>query len=313
MVTISTDIDSTQTRKATLLLLIGAASIGLAPIFVRLAVTEGGVGSVAAGFWRMFIGAIGFALIGFTQNRKPNTKPFQLAVRDVIRLGFIPAVIAGVLFALDLISWHISFEYTNVANATLLANLSSFFVPMCGVLFFKEPFRKSLAIGGICAIGGVTCLILFGAAPAGAAITEYKYLGDGLAFLTAFFYTGYMLSTKVLAKRLNANALMLVVSGLSAVLLFGASLLLHSPIIPNTPQGWQWILCLGCVSQIMGQGLVAKALTLLPVSQSALLLLFAPVSSAICGVIILGQSLVFGQLVGVLFTISGIAIVSSRR
>lgn len=300
-------------RRAVIYLLIGGTSIGLAPIFTRLAVGQGGVGSIAAGFWRMCIGAIGFAVLGFLQNRKTVGKTFHESLKDVFDIGFKAAVIAGVMFALDLIAWHISFEYTSVANATLLANLSSFFVPICGILFFKEPFRKSLVAGGICATSGVICLVHFGVAPRDAAISDFKYLGDALAFLTAFFYTGYMLSTKHLAKRLNAGALMLVVSSLSAALLLGSSLILNSRVIPEAQIGWIWILCLGGVSQVMGQGFVAKALTVLPVSQSALMLLAAPVSSALFGVLILGQTLQPGQLLGVVFTIAGIGIVGSRK
>lgn len=300
-------------RRATMYLLIGGSAIGLAPIFARLVVTQGGVGSIAAGFWRMFIGAIGFALLGFFQRKKDGQAPFAESVSEVLRIGRNAAVIAGVMFAFDLIAWHISFEYTSVANATLLANLSSLMVPLCGVLIFKETFRKSLAAGGLFAIAGVVCLVLFGAAPQGAAISEYKYLGDGLAFLTAFFYTGYMLSTKNLASRLNAGALMLVVSTISAVLLLLTSLLLKIPVLPTAPIGWVWILCIGGFSQIMGQGLVARALTRLPVSQSALMLLSAPVSSAVFGVLILDQTLKPGQLVGVVLTIIGIAIIGTRR
>lgn len=300
-------------RRATMYLLIGGTAIGLAPIFVRLAVSQGGIGSIAAGFWRMCIGAIGFALIGFMQRSMPDRAPFSESIAEVFRIGRKAAVIAGVMFACDLIAWHISFEYTSVANATLLANLSSLFVPLCGVLIFKETFRKSLAAGGLFAIAGVTCLVLFGSAPQGVAVSAYKYLGDGLAFLTAFFYTGYMLSTKNLARRLNAGALMLVVSSISAVVLLLSSIYMQSPVVPTAPVGWLWILCLGGISQIMGQGFVAKALTRLPVSQSALMLLSAPVSSAMFGVLILDQNLKPGQMVGVVLTIAGIAIIGTRR
>ena len=305
--------EALSNRRATMYLLIGGSAIGLAPIFARLAVTQGGVGSIAAGFWRMCIGAIGFALLGFTQRAKEGRPAFAESIAEVWRIGRKAAVIAGVMFACDLIAWHISFEYTSVANATLLANLSSLMVPLCGVLIFKEVFRKSLAAGGLFAIAGVACLVLFGNAPQGAATSEYKYLGDGLAFLTAFFYTGYMLSTKNLASRLNAGALMLVVSTISAVLLLMTSLYLQTPVLPTAQVGWIWILCLGGFSQIMGQGLVARALTRLPVSQSALMLLAAPVSSAVFGVLILGQNLEPGQMVGVVLTITGIAIIGTRR
>lgn len=302
----------TSYRRSITLLLCGAMAIGLAPIFVRLAVTEGGVGSIAAGFWRMFIGAIGFAIIGLLRGRNDRFQ-FQRSIADVMRLAWIPASIAGVVFALDLIAWHTSFEYTSVANSTLIANLSSLIVPLCGVLLFKEPFRKSLLIGGVFAMTGVVLLVLFGSAPKGLTHSDFKFLGDGLAFLTAFFYATYMLLTKQLAKHLRAESLMLVVSAVSAVVLIVAAIFLQSNIIPTMSVGWLWILCLGIVPQLIGQGLVAKALTELPVSISALMLLSAPVSSAIFGFLILDQDLRVGQMIGIVFTLIGIAIVGRKR
>ncbi len=298
--------------KSIVFLTMGALAIGMAPILVRLTVTQGGVGSIAAGFWRMSIGAIGFALIGFFSSGEQSPR-FSKSLGDVFRNARIPALLAGAVFALDLISWHISFEYTSVANSTLLANLSSLIVPVCGVILFKEPLRRSLIVGGAFAIFGVFLLVWFGHAPKDISHSDFKFLGDALAFLTAFFYASYMLLTKHLAKHLRADALMLVVSAVSGGILLLASLILDSNVLPDTTIGWAWVLCLGLVPQVIGQGLVAKALTKLPVSISALMLLSAPVSSAIFGFLILGQEIQGGQFMGIALTLIGIAIVARRR
>jgi drug/metabolite transporter (DMT)-like permease len=83
-------------------------------------------------------------------------------------------------------------------------------------------------------------------------------------------------------------------------------------ILPTNDSGWIWILGLGLISQVMGQGLIAKALALMPVGQSALLLLFAPVSTAVFSWLFIGEALPEGQFVSVMITLIGIAIVARR-
>lgn len=295
------------------ILLFGSTAIGMAPIFTRLMVERGGVGSVGAGFWRMFVGALGFLILGL---RSPAGRmQFLSSVAHVFRAAPMAVSAAGLMFALDLTAWHISFEYTSVANSTLIANLSSLLVPAAGILFFKEQLKPSMIAGGLVAICGVICLVVYGKVPT-QLIREgegFGLFGDALALLTAFFYTGYMVATKFLTGRFSTTALMCAVCGVSAVGLLISSSMLQSNLWPQSLEGWLWIAMLGFVSQILGQGLIAKALIEIPVSMSALLLLAAPVSSAVFGFLFLHQSMTWGQIGGVALTLVGIAIVARNR
>ena len=76
-------------------LVFGACVIGLSPILVRLTET----GPAAAGFWRL---AFAMPLLAIMTRRTsgPLGRPSQIAL------------IAGVMFALDLGFWHYGIKYT---------------------------------------------------------------------------------------------------------------------------------------------------------------------------------------------------------
>ena len=294
---------------AVIYLLMGAMAIGLAPIFVKLLMTSTAVGPVAAGFWRMCIGALGFALmILVSRTRNESIKSIKSLLVDARS----PVIMAGVFFALDLAAWHTSFAYTSVAASTLIANLSAVLVPLAGVIFFKESFSRKIVFGGFLAVTGVACLTLSRAVGSGG-IGQHSYLlGEGLAFLTAFFYTGYMLCVKNLSKRFSSRSLMFLSSATSAAILFIIVVASGQEFIPEQRDGWLWILMLGLISQVAGQGFIARALAVLPVSQSALILLSAPVATALFGWIILGEALSNTQILSVIVTLLGIGMVANR-
>ena len=295
--------------RAVIYLLMGAMAIGLAPIFVKLLMTSTTVGPVAAGFWRMFIGALGFAVMMLlSRDRGQSGKSIKQLLAD----ARFPVVMAGVFFALDLAAWHTSFAFTSVAASTLIANLSAVLVPLAGVIFFKESFNRKIVLGGLLAVTGVACLTMSRAGGSGV-VGQHSYLfGEGLAFLTAFFYTGYMLCVKSLSRRFSSRSLMFLSSAISSVILFVFAMAMGQGLIPERSDGWLWILSLGLISQVAGQGLITKALAVLPVSRSALILLSAPVVTAVFGSVFLGEGLSSLQWSAVFVTILGIGIVATR-
>ncbi|WP_258861943.1 DMT family transporter [Streptococcus milleri] len=61
----------------------------------------------------------------------------QLSKKQILTI-----VLAGAFLAGDLTLWNISFSYTSVANANLLANLTPFTVIPFSYFFFKEKMTK---------------------------------------------------------------------------------------------------------------------------------------------------------------------------
>ena len=98
----------TADRRALAALVLGACVIGLAPILARLT----GTGPAAAGFWRLLFAG---PLLLLPALGRPGVL--------VAGRAWLWGLGAGVLFALDLGSWHYGVFMTSVANASTKARL----------------------------------------------------------------------------------------------------------------------------------------------------------------------------------------------
>lgn len=257
----------------------------------------------------MAIGTLGFGVLILL---RPDRKKSLAELSSLAKTSSLPISLAGILFACDLAAWHTSFEYTSVASSTLIGNTSAILVPLCGVLFFREVFKANLALGGVMAMAGVVGLVLLRTNAGRDASHDSLLMGEGLALITACLYTGYMLIIKRAVGSGSARTIMLISSAISALILCVLANSLNQAILPAAKIAWVWIFALGLICQMLGQGLVAKALTVLPVSQSALILVTAPASTAIFGWVILGETLTLSQIACVGLSLLGITIVARR-
>src|SRR6478736_2371190 len=93
-------------------LIAGNVALALGAWFVRLADS----GPVSAGFWRIALALPLLALFA-----RANRQPL-----GGLRRGTIAVVLTGgVLFGLDVASWHLGIGLTRMANATLFGNAGS--------------------------------------------------------------------------------------------------------------------------------------------------------------------------------------------
>src|SRR5690349_2450163 len=93
-------------------LLVGNAALAMGPWFVRLADS----GPVSAGFWRVALALPVLALLA-----RANRQPLTGIPRGVL----LAVLLGGVLFGLDIASWHTGIGYTRLANSTLFGNAGS--------------------------------------------------------------------------------------------------------------------------------------------------------------------------------------------
>ena len=273
------------------LLLAGAACIAFAPIFVRL--SEAGPTSTA--FWRCALAVP--VLYVWLRRQAPAEEP-ALSRPDRSYLA-----LAGVFFACDLGVWHLSIQYTSVANATLLANVAPLFVTLGGFLLFRERFTRLFLLGLALALAGAG--VLMGES---ARISPASFGGDLLGVLTAVFYAGYILTVGQLRTRLSTRTVMFWTTLVSAILLWPAALASGEQIIPSSAAGWVTLVALALVCQALGQGLIAFALAHLPAAFSSVSLLLQPVLAALLAWALFAEALGAVQGLGALAVLAGIAL-----
>lgn len=266
----------------------GATFIALSPIWVRVA----DVGPTASAFWRVALAVpLLWGLVALLP--RPVAAPR--------RAGWLLAA-AGLAFAGDLAFWHWSIQATSVANATLLANLSSIFVTLAAWLLWRERPSTLFVVGLALALGGVALLVR---ASLGSSPTAL--LGDAYGVVTAMFYAWYLLTVKRL-RDLGAATLrlMAVTTSLTAVFLLPLALASGESMLPAGARGWLVLLGLAWITHAGGQGLITYALAHLPAAFSSVGLLLQPVLAAAFAWVLLAEPLGPLQIAGGAVVLAGI-------
>jgi drug/metabolite transporter (DMT)-like permease len=131
-------------------------------------------------------------------------------------------------------------------------------------------------------------------------------IGDGLAFITAFFYAGYLLVLNRARKKFTAFSSMAISTFASMLTLLTITCLSGELAMPQTEMAWIILFALALFAHILGQGLIAYALPYLSVTFSSTALLIQPMVAAIAGWFFFSEYLDFSQVIGMLIALVGI-------
>jgi len=281
----------TDTRHVRLLplaaLLLGNVALAMGPWFVRLADT----GPVSAGFWRVALALPVLALLA-----RANKQPLGGIPRKLV----LAVLVGGVLFGLDIASWHIGIGFTRLANAAVFGNAGSLILMVWGFIAWRRLPKGREWPALAAALGGAA--ILMGRSFEISAVTLY---GDLFCLLAGILYAGYLLILKDARKMLGSWAL-LTWSALGSVpILLGIALLLGEPVWPHN---WAPILGLFVSSQLIGQGCLVYSLKHFSPLVIGIALLTQPAVAALAGWISFGEVLTALDLFGVALVASALVL-----
>lgn len=267
-------------------LLGGACVIGMAAILVRMS----DAGPSATGFWRLIFAMPLLALMTW-RTAGSIGKPPKMALW------------AGLFFALDLGFWHYGIQYTSVANATVLTNLTPVVVTAFAWIFLRQKPRALFLVAVAAAVGGAS---LMAYAKGGAALRNQP-LGDALSVATALWYALYFLTMAEGRKTEVASRMMFWAGVAGAPLLLAATLLLGEPLTPATGVGWAACAALGLM-HVAGQGSIAWAMGRLPTSTASVVVLVQPVVAAWLGWLLFAEAIGPLQGLGAAMTLAGVVL-----
>ena len=270
-------------------LLLGAAAIAFAPIFVRLSDT----GPTASAFWRVTLALAPLWLWVWMSPRAERARS----------LPWKPLAVAGLCFAGDLGAWHVSIMYTTVANSTLEANFAPIFVTLGAWLLFRARVSRLFLIALAVTLGGAVVLIGPNFGLGGRAL-----VGDALGVLTAVFYAGYMLAIKSASARTSTASLMAVSTAIAAIALLPYGLATADVFMPQSASGWLVLVGLALIPHVAGQSLIAYGFAHLPASFSSVSLLLQPVLATVYAWALLGEAMGPVQMLGGLVVLAGICL-----
>ena len=267
--------------------------IAFSGIFYRFAEVSPSTATV----FRCLYGLPILALVGWYEHRRFGPLPSRAVWL---------AVIAGVFFAGDLLSWHHAVDAVGAGLATVLGNLQVIVVGIVAWLLFKERPPRSVLLAvpivlvGVVLISGVVGSGAYGVNPP---------LGVTLGLFTAVAYAGYLLIIRRGSNDLRRPAGPVAISTASTSLVaivVGAFLGELDPIPAWPSHGW--LLLLGITSQSIGYLIISISLPRLPAALVSIILLAQPVATVILARILLAEEPSAAQLAGVALVVGGIAV-----
>lgn len=250
-------------------------AVSLAAIFIRLSERE--IGANATVFNRLWIATVVFAVWNGADAARSRMSGAEPEVRSHYTLRDLILLIAvGVVSSASLGFWAWSLTQTNVANSTVLRNLTPLFTTLGGWLLLGRRFDNRFLVGMAIALVGAIAIGLDDLQTAGDNLA-----GDIAALLSAMFYAGNLLIAEHLRTKFPATTILMWRCFIGSILILPLVLLAGDRVFPYSWQGWLAVIALAVVCQAFGQGLLIHSLGRLSSGFVALFLLLEPAIAAI--------------------------------
>jgi drug/metabolite transporter (DMT)-like permease len=271
---------------------VGALAIAFSGIFYLAS----GVSPSTGVFFRCLYGLPILLLVAYFERRR---------LGPMSRRSVGLAATAGVLFAVDLLTFHYAVDLIGAGLGTVMGNLQVVIVPLAAwALLGERPGRTVLAalpvvVAGVVLISGVV---------GGGAYGSNPQLGVVIGLVTAASYSGYLLVIRRASpdrRPAGPVAVATVVTGVGA-LLWGSAVGDFDPV-PTMP-AHAYLVALGVLSQSVGYLAIQVSLPRLPAAITSVLLLVQPVTTVFLAALLLGEAPSPAQLAGVALVIGGIAL-----
>ena len=250
-------------------------AVSLAAIFIRLSERE--IGPNATVFNRLWIATVVFGVWNGADAARRRMSEREPQVRSNYTLGdFLLLTAVGVVSSASLGFWAWSLTQTNVANSTVLRNLTPLFTTLGGWLLLGRRFDNRFLVGMVVALAGAIAIGLDDLQTAGDHLA-----GDITALLSAMFYAGNLLIAEHLRTKFSATIILMWRCCIGSILILPLVLLAGDRVFPYSWQGWLAVIALAVICQAFGQGLLIHSLGRLSSGFVALFLLLEPVITAI--------------------------------
>ena len=288
----------TTEKSAMLMVGCGAFLISFSGVFVKWA----DVSPMMAGFYRTFLGGLIILLILLLRRKPPRIRS------GILWLGLL----AGILFALDLVLWHTSIHFIGPGLATILANFQVFLLALYGVTVLGETLGWRLGISIFLAMVGLYLL----------AGVDWQQLGQTyqsgvmLGLVAAVCYAGYLLVLRRLQSGADAPSplvnlciISLVTAGLLASITWSRG---DSFAVPDA-QSWLALIAYAFFSQVCGWWLITTGLPRVRTSLSGLLLLLQPSLAFLWDVLLFDPRVTVASIFGAAVALTAIYLGITRR
>jgi drug/metabolite transporter (DMT)-like permease len=189
-------------------------------------------------------------------------------------------------------------------NATLFNNTSAFFLPLLMWGVFSEKISLRTLLTAIFGFSG--CILLAGES---FTISLNNLIGDLVALLSGLMVTSYVIVVKRIRARLSAGLVMFWTGVISLLGMGIFGLVFGESFYPFTRNDWISLFGQAILVHSLGQGCLAYSFGKISASYGALIMLLAPVTAAILGWTIYGETLSVTKVIGIVIIMTSIIVV----
>ncbi|MBU1342449.1 MAG: DMT family transporter [Proteobacteria bacterium] len=265
-------------------LLIGALIISFSSVLVKTS----HVSSTVSAFYRVFFGSF-FLICGCILKKEFKKKSLK---KNIL------AIVCGLLFALDLWTWHLSIQYVGPGLATILGNCQVFVLSIVGFLVFKEKIRITFVLSVPLAFFGLFLIIGVDMDH----LSHDHFIGIALGLATAVFYSMFLLLLRHLQSDEKEFSLFYYLMVLSVACSFFLGCKVYSSNdsfgIPDMVT-LSSLICLGLFIQSLAWVMISNALPKVNASHAGLILLLQPALSFVWDVLFFNRQTGLAGWIGV--------------
>ena len=261
-----------------------AASMALVGSYVGLSKLLVAVFPVLLLAWLRF-GIAAVAMAHWVQ-RAPGEAP--LSPRDR-RLLFWESFLGNFLFSICML-YGVQLTSALAAGVTMAAIPAA--VAVLSRVFLGEHIRPRVAVAIACAMAGIALLALARSGSAETAVSAWEYLGYGLLLAAVLCEASYV----VIGKRLTGNvsprriSALINLWGLALVTPFGIWQALSFDFSAVTLPTWGLLVFYAIAASMVTVWLWMQGLRHVPSSRAGVFTVLLPVSAALVGIVVLGES-----------------------
>lgn len=256
-------------------LVMGAVMISFSGVWVKAS----HVTPTTSAFYRVLFGGLFLFIAAF----------FKREVKWIGGRHLLVGLICGLLFAIDLVCFHISIRWVGPGLGTILPNFQVFILATVGASFLGERLRPAALISMPIAVAGLFMIVGI----------DWKNLdvvyrfGIYAGLMAAVFYSAFLLTLRKLQSDQNGESVYLVlmlVSLITACLLGGEIIRAEDTFqIPDLQSFWA-LAALGFFSQAVGWVLIAGAIPHVRAALAGLILLLQPALAFVWDVLFFGRA-----------------------
>ena len=212
------------------------------------------------------------------------------------------SLVGGVLFSIHQMLYFTSLKLTTVANVTILGALQPALVLLLAGRMFGERVTARAVVWSLVAFAG-TAIVVLGAVDT----PSWSPLGDGLACLNLFAFTGYFLASKRFRPRVGAWQYVVGMTTVSGLMMLAATLATDQDL--GSPRGWEWAVLAGIAlfPGTLGHALTMWAHAHVSAFVASIMLLAVPVVASAGAYLFLDERLGPAQMAGAAIVLAAIA------